>query len=166
MVYRIIQNLFRKIIEDKDVDGTISNSLGYYITFYYSTPNEFITIVGESKNAKFPFIYINSLGVSLTDEILTVKDLIIATKSDQNWDSETRDNESFEPYLTPILEELIHKVTYGIGGLRMTKKGKIQYHYFFGKDGNNGYEGHKFTQPIDAIQLTDFSFKISRNCLN
>ncbi len=142
------------------------------LKFQYSTMNEFITEMSKIKNEnkKFPFFFVHSLGVSYdnsnNDIICTVKDIIIAVDSNSNWTSDIRDQKTIKPILLPIYDTFLDKLTRD-RGIEIQSKGKVIVHYFYGNTGFAGYDGEIYPDHLDAIQLTDFKFRIiNRNCLN
>lgn len=137
----------------------------FTIRFYHSTPIEFVSVVGkESNKDKLPFFFVNSIQTSEKDGIWVIKDIVIATMSDKNWTREKRDELNFKPILIPILQEFFRLLMFD-RDLSVYQTGETIFHYFYGETGLNGYEAQKFTQAVDAIQLKNFQFKMSKNCI-
>lgn len=173
MVYKPIQIPMERVV------GLIANNIDarkktepnyvegspFTIRFYHSTPIEFVSVVGkESNKHKLPFFFVNSISSNEKEGIWTIKDIVIATMSDKNWTSEVRDRNSFEPTLIPILQEFFRLLMFD-RDISVYKTGETFFHYFYGETGLNGYEAQKFTQAVDAIQLKNFQFKMSKNCI-
>lgn len=142
------------------------------LKFQYSTMNEFIKEMSKIKNEnkKFPFFFVHSLGVSYdntnNDTICTVKDIIIAVDSNSQWTADIRDQKTIKPILLPIFDTFVDKLTRD-RGIEIQSKGRVIVHYFYGNTGFAGYDGEIYPDHLDAIQLTDFKFRIiNRNCLN
>lgn len=132
---------------------------------YYSTPYEFVTMLTKLKaDVKYPFIFINSIGVRYGDKgMVTVPDIVVATRSDKNWSALERDTKSMKPFLIPIVDEFERQMRFS-RELRIQTVGEKVLHYFYGTSGINGYEGVLFPDHVDAIQLINYKFRISNNC--
>ena len=132
---------------------------------YYSTPYEFVTMLSKLRsNVKYPFIFINSIGVRYSDDgIVTVPDVVFATLSDKNWSARERDEKSMKPILIPLVDEFERQLGFS-RELRIQTVGDKTLHYFYGTTGINGYDGAIFPDHVDAIQLTNYRFRISKNC--
>ena len=107
---------------------------------------------------------VNSIQTSEKEGIWVIKDIVIATMSDKNWTREKRDELNFKPILIPILQEFFRLLMFD-RDLSVYQTGETIFHYFYGETGLNGYEAQKFTQAVDAIQLKNFQFKMSKNCI-
>ncbi len=173
MDYKQIQTSMERIVGiiSNNIDKEMQKNEGYIegqpfkLRFYHSTPIEFVNVVGkESVNQKLPFFFVNSMLSSEGDGIWVIKDIVIATMSDKNWTREKRDAVNFKPILIPVLQEF-HRILCFDRDLSVYRTGDTIFHYFYGETGLKGYEAHKFTQSVDAIQLKNFQFKMSRNCL-
>ena len=147
----------------------IQKSLGLdNLVFYYSTLNEFIETLNNLKkqNLRYPFFFVHSDRVTYSDGkndvICSVENIVIATLSDQKWTAAVRDLESFKPILLPIYEELYDGMQRN-REINIHSHGDIHIHYFYGKEGIVGYEGLIFPDFIDAIQLKNYKFRISKN---
>lgn len=174
MEFKQLQISMNRIVDiiSNNIDKKLKTSLGdnyiaenpFKIKFYYSTPIEFINIVGkEDTNEKLPFFFVNSMSATEKQDIWTVKDIVIATLSDINWTREKRDEINFRPILIPILQEFERWLMFD-RDISIYKKGDTYFHYFYGETGLIGYDGQNFTQPVDAIQLKNFQIRMSKNC--
>ena len=174
MEFKQLQTSMNRVVNimSKNIDEKLKKSLGdnyiaenpFKIKFYYSTPVEFINIVGkESIREKLPFFFVNSMNSTEKDDIWTIKDIVIATLSDTNWTREKRDELNFRPILIPILKEF-ERILMFDRDISIFSKGETYFHYFYGETGLIGYDGQNFTQPVDAIQLKNFKIRMSKNC--
>lgn len=137
------------------------------LTFYYSTLNEFVDHLEKlgSKKERYPFFFVNSNRVtyneSKNDLICSVENIILATLSDPKWTASIRDIESFKPILRPIYEEFNNGMMIN-REINIHSYGDVYIHYFYGKEGVNGYENLIFPDFVDAIQLKNYKFRISK----
>lgn len=134
------------------------------MTFYYSTPYEFISHISEKKNVedRYPFFFVSSLGVTYNDDICSVDNIVIATLSKPEWKSKDRDLKTFKPILIPVYDEFKTRL-FNNRNLTLHTEGDVTFHYFYGETGIQGYEGLIFPNFIDAIQLRGFKFRITDN---
>lgn len=159
----LIQDILTKEVEWTRTDLNLDNAM-----FKFSTPNEFIATVKKLPiDKKFPFFFVNSGLVEYDfenkdDIIVTVGEIVISTKTKSNYTSEQRDEFVFKPILTPFLDMFLYRLEYNQQAT-VFKAGKIKYHYFYGKTGLYGTDGNIFEDSVDAIQLTNFQFRILTN---
>lgn len=153
-IYRIVE----QIREYKKLDN---------ITFYYSTPNEFIehlTKLGNKQNRKYPFFFVNSLNVRYNeaDKLCYVDDIVIATLSKPEWKADERELKSM-PILKGIYNEFIRRTKFD-KYVKLHKEGDMYPHFFYGKTGLTGYDGSIVPDFIDAIQLKNYVFRLKKEC--
>lgn len=162
----LIQDILCKEAEWARTDCNLPNLL-----FYYSTPTEFIDVLKKmaelDKLAPYPFVYVNSQTVEYdkTNKNLTrisVGELIIATLTSPQYKSAERDLKTFKPILLPYMEALLDRVEHG-QSLVLESYGKTRLHYFYGKEGLYGSESNLFNDSVDAIQITDLEFRLTKN---
>lgn len=158
---RPIQNDIETIVEH------IKESLGLdNLTFYCSTPNEFVSMLNGLKsntNLKYPFFFINSTDIRYVDNVCYVGDIVIATLSKVNYKSKDREEKSMTPILRPILDAFI-RYTKINKWVKLHKDGDVYVHYFYGKTGIVGYESGIFPDHVDAIQLKNYQFRVKKEC--
>ena len=136
------------------------------VKFKCSTGNEFVHDLKLLKDTvKYPFFFINSTAVEYDrqnpqETIVSVGEIVIATKSLPEWTSEQRRSKSFEPILVPFLETFLEQVRVNSQGAVLSEEGKVKLHYFYGKQGLYGTDGNVFEDAVDAIQLLNFKFRI------
>jgi len=156
-----IEDLF---IEDVKVVKALRNLTN--VKFKCSTGNEFVHDLKLLKDTvKYPFFFINSTAVEYDrqnpqETIISVGEIVIATKSLSEWTSEQRRSKSFEPILVPFLETFLEQVRVNSQGVVLSEEGKVKLHYFYGKQGLYGTDGNVFEDAVDAIQLLNFKFRI------
>lgn len=162
----LIQDILCKEAEWAKNDCNLDNML-----FYYSTPTEFVEVLKETakkdKFAPYPFVFVNSQTVSYdrTNKNLTtisVGELVIATITKPNYKSAERDLKTFKPILLPYMDAFLDRVTNG-QGLVLQSYGTTKLHYFYGKEGIYGSEGNLFNDSVDAIQILDLEFRLTKN---
>lgn len=162
----LIQDILSKEAEWAKNDCNLDNML-----FYYSTPTEFVEVLKEmakkDKFAPYPFVFVNSQTVSYdrTNKNLTtisVGELVIATITKPNYKSAERDFKTFKPILLPYMEAFFDRITNG-QGLVLQSYGETRLHYFYGKEGVYGSEGNLFNDSVDAIQINDLEFRLTKN---
>ena len=156
----LIQDILCKEAEWAKNDCNLDNML-----FYYSTQVEFNNVLAEEakidKFAPYPFVWINSKTVSydITNKNLTtisVGELVIATITKPNYKSAERDLKTFKPILLPYMEAFLDRMNNG-QGLVLQSYGEVRLHYFYGD------EGSPFKDSVDAIQITDLEFRLTKN---
>lgn len=136
------------------------------LNFKYSTPTEFVSeLTNWSENpvqAKYPALFINSMTVDETFDYITIGEIVIATLSDPNWNSQERDAYSFKP----ILNNLYRFLDEGIKESRdmcyfdFPQTHSVKFHYFYGKAGLYGGEGNMFKDHVDAIEIKNLKLRI------
>lgn len=156
MIYKLPQEHLRRIVNSTSVE------LSFSILFYHSTISDFANYITKTTQKKFPFFYVNTMGMTITDNICTIPDIVIATLSDSSWDSKTRDERNFKPFLIPIMKEVMRRLEFD-NHLTLFKEGTTHFHYLYGKEGLTGHEAVIFEKNTDAIQLKNFKFRISKN---
>jgi hypothetical protein len=142
------------------------------IKFYYSAPDEFAAMMIELNKKmvleKYPFFYVNSIGVKYSgdifDRIVTIPEIIIATATKSEYLSAERDFHSIRPILLPVYENFTNDLVAGIKGAVLQKAGDITIHYFYGKKGIKGYSGTDFPDNVDAIQILNTQIRLFNNC--
>lgn len=135
----------------------------FKIKYYYSTPIEFVNIVGkEAKKNKLPFFFVNALNTKYSNDTVTINDIVIATASSSDWTSSKRKTESYDPILTPIMNDFF-RILRGHHDISLSQEGSVIHQMFYGEDTLIGHENAKFDCPVDAIQLKDFKFRITQN---
>lgn len=174
MEFRKPQDVFPgliKLIEDSvnRENGTFGTPEATKILFYFSTPIEFVTLVGSlSEDTKYPFIYVNSVRTEHVERtptgcVWSVPEILIGTLTDSNFSREQRDEINFKPILDPIylaFRQQLNLSRY----IEVVKEGKAQPHYFYGDQSSNGYLSHKFNQPIDVWQIQNMQIRITKQC--
>ncbi len=149
--------------EIKRVVGYIKRDLKLdNLTFYYSTPAEFIELLTATpaKKDKYPFFFVNSINVRYDKnrQICSVDDIVIATWSDAKWRAEKREKESMS-ILKPIYDEFLRRCDFD-KNISIHKEGELFPHYFYGKTGIIGHDGALFPDHVDAIQIKNTEFRI------
>jgi hypothetical protein len=135
----------------------------FKIKYYYSTPIEFVNIVGkEAKKHKFPFFFVNALNTKYNKDIVSINDIVIATATRSDWTSSKRKVESYDPILTPILNDF-YRILRIHHNISLSDEGDTIFQMFYGDDTMIGHDSAKFDCPIDAIQLKDFKFRVTQN---
>ena len=162
----LIQDELCRVVEN------VRKQLGFdNITFQYSTMTEFIQLLTTIKdgNKKYPFFFVHSIGVdydnSNFDTIVTISDILIAGDSKAKWTREERDDETFKPILNPIYNTFLDKLRRD-RNVEIVKRGNITNHYFYGDTGVEGYDGAKFPDHVDVIQLKNFQFRLLKQYCN
>lgn len=159
---RAVQNEIQRIIGYIKDDLNLDN-----ITFYYSTPAEFIehlTKLGNKQHRKYPFFFVNSVNVHYneTDRICYIEDIVIATWSKSEWKADEREEKSM-PVLKNIHKEFVRRTKFD-KYVKLYKEGDVYPHYFYGKTGLVGYDGNIVPDFVDAIQLKGYQFRLKKEC--
>jgi len=160
---RAVQNEIQRIVEDIKTYLKLDN-----ITFYYSTPTEFIehlTKLGNKQHRKYPFFFVNSMNVHYneTNRICYVDDIVIATWSKSEWKADEREEKSM-PIIKSIHKEFVRRTKFD-KYVKLYKEGEVYPHYFYGKTGIVGYESGIFPDHVDAIQLKSNEFRLKKECI-
>lgn len=162
----LLQDIMCTEVERAAQDSCLDNHM-----FYYSTPLEFVNMLKKAcevnSSGCYPFVFINSMLVDYdiqnkNNVIVNVGEVVISTKSNKNYTSIQRDEYAFKPILLPFYDKLVERLNTS-QKISIIKDAKIKLHYFYGSQGAFGYEGDLFDGAIDAIQLTNFQFRIPTN---
>lgn len=156
--------LIQDVLE-KEVEWTRSDIGLDLAKFKHSSVMEFVDEMSKLKtDIKYPFFFVNAGLIEYDlenpdDIIVTVGEIVIATKFISNASSERKDAEVFRPILTPFLEMFLYRLDYN-RNIAIYKTGKIKYHYRYGSSDKEGTKKDALADPICAIQLTNFQFRI------
>lgn len=128
--------------------------LDYDVHFFYGTLNEFVTLLNSagSDKARYPFLFINSIGTTEDIDNVNISDIIIATLSSSSMSAQARDQKTFNPILKPIYEEFRNQLWYN-RYYSIKEVGRISTNYFYGEEGRTGYESLKFPDFVDALSI-------------
>ena len=157
-----------KLIQDilKDQVEEVRVTLGLTcLKFKYSTGAEFVDELiklGETK-VKYPFFFVDSSTVDVTGDTVKIGKMIIATLTVPEYNSKQREIKTFGDILVPISNEFIKGVWISNPDIAVMKRGTEHAHYFFGNSGIYGIDGNVFSDAVDALELKNFQFRVSKN---
>ena len=132
----------------------------------FSSPTEFVSELTQWNNnpiqAKYPALFINSMTVEESFDLVTIGELVLVTHSDPKWNTKKRDAYSFKPILNNIyrfLDEGI-KESQDFCYSDFPQSHSIKFHYFYGRSGLYGGEANTFNDHCDAIEIMNLKLRI------
>jgi len=155
-----VSELFRSLIAD------VSANLGYEIKFYAETWVELCARMATDSTEPFICLIENFEEETRPNDpyIHTDLMLVIARKSEQTWNSETRLSTNFGPWLYPMYSEtmeVIVQAPYFQGPHRPHPPHKVAKSYDLGTgDGNKS--GFQLPSSYDALVITDLRLRVNR----
>lgn len=125
----------------------------------------------NTKSQRYPLVALfrdfpEEIGVTVGIASEATVNMIIATRTDPNYNSEKRKEKIFKPILYPIYEALIERLSKNPAfmGQGTVRHRKID-HYFWGRESVYGSEANIFKDWIDCIEIKNLNLKLyQKNC--
>lgn len=135
--------------------------VAFTMKFYYSYAEEWITVLTKlAKDLdKYPFLFINARGVIYEGDVVTIPEMVIATRTSPEWYAGNRDAFTMCPILanlTYFLEESLNTFFGTDGELSL----RVEMVY------NSKLVSKSVTETIDAVLITNTKLRILKQCEN
>ena len=160
---RLIQDILKTQVVEVKTELGLTN-----MKFKFSTGAEFVNeLIKLTENkTKYPFFFVDSKTVVYSRETVSIGKIIIATLTKSEYTSEQRETKTFGDILVPIVSKFIEDIWIHNPDMSVMKHGTVVLNYFFGNSGIYGVDGNVFADAVDAIELNNFQFRISKTLKN
>ena len=158
----------RAILADGRLIALPSTMINFGMKFKFSTWQEWLDEMAKAKthdlSEVYPFMFVNSIGVQESDDIVTFPTIIFAVPAPAGVGVKTtdRDSLSFRPLLNNF-HRLFYDALHVNTAFSIADKGERVNHYFYGKYGLNGGDGNMFPTKTDCIEIKNLKLRIYKN---
>lgn len=136
----------------------------------YSAWNEWVSECTDDAglvdaNEIYPFIYINSVGVTQERQngVVSIPQIVIAVNSDDIWKSAERDENSFKPILNNLYK-FFYEAMYTSREFCVVEDGSRKDHYMYQVNRLTDNDGKEMTSHADVIEINNLQIRIFKNC--